>query len=136
MTVYLCGKMSNLSFNEMNTWRKVAKQYLENNNVKAINPVTFYNTVTTDPSTYSEHEVMEFDLQAVRHSDVLLVNENENSIGTAIEMHEAKLHHIPIVAFSINKNLHPWIKLMNDVECKNMQEAIFYILTYYQPIMK
>ena len=134
MQCYLGGAMSGLTFNEMNEWRVEAKEQLEDRHIKAINPVVYYN-FEMNPDEFTNHECISFDLTAVKHSDVILVNLEHNSIGTAIELFQAHELHIPIVGFNYNNDTHPWIKELVDVFCNNLNEAISYITTYYATIM-
>lgn len=114
--IYLAGGMSNMTFEESNIWREGVKFYLMNSeftnnyNIVCCNPNDYYNFVET---TYdSEREVMEFDLNKVRHSDLLLVNFNSiYSLGTMAEIAIAREHNIPVIGIcpSDKKDeLHPW----------------------------
>ena len=73
--IYLGGKMSGLSFDEMYNWRKEAKEkllYMSSDTgyeISVINPVDFYNFETIEYQ--SEAEVMDYDLYHVEHSDFL-----------------------------------------------------------------
>lgn len=135
--IYLAGAMSGLTLEQMNDWRKCAKAYLEGYGFKCINPVEFYNT-EIDTTVYTDKEIKEFDLWAVRNSEIVLVNlEYPNSIGTAIELHMAQEWKIPVVAFgrTQEKPVHPWMNLCITKECETMPEAINYILSFLAPIV-
>ncbi len=135
--VWLCGKMSGLSFEEMNTWRVNAKRLLRiasEDRIRAINPVDFYN-FELNPDTYTEKEVKEFDLHLVKASDLILVNLNHpDSIGTAIELYLA--HDIldkPVIGFGLNEDnpCHPWMELCLTKKCETLEESVDYIVNYY-----
>jgi len=135
--VWLAGKMSGLSYEEMNTWRVNAKRLLRitsEDKIRAINPVDFYN-FELNPDTYTEKEVKEFDLHLVKASDLILVNlEHPDSIGTAIELYLA--HDIlnkPVIGFGLNKDnpCHPWMELCLTKECETLEESVDYIVNYY-----
>lgn len=133
--VYLAGAMSNLSFEEMNDWRvkatKLFKQYPDN--IHTINPVVHYN-FEMDSSTYTNHEVKEFDLYQVKNSNMILVNlDHPNSIGTAIELECAsRFWNIPVIAFGgENYFVHPWVELCLDKRCHSLEEAVEHIIEYY-----
>ena len=87
-----------------------------------------------DKDTYTEHEVKFFDLYLVKHSDLVLVNlEHPDSIGTAIEIHEAHDNwKIPVVGYStLAIEIHPWMELSLTKKCKDMLDAINYIIEFY-----
>lgn len=78
LTVYLIGKMSGLTFEEMNTWRNdiaydlKVKAGLADRKVNIINPVSYFNF--EEKRYQSELEVMKFDLSKVKSSDIVIVN--------------------------------------------------------------
>ena len=120
MKIYLAGKMSGISYKEMNDWRINLKQQLmlasdsADFDIKVINPCQFYNF--EEIRHQSEKEVEDFDLAHVTSSDIIIVNLEglDTSIGTIIELHDANYHHkIPVIAFGkreLYEKLHPWIK--------------------------
>lgn len=139
--IYLAGKMSGLSFDEMNEWRKEAKHklltaaYLSSVRIKTINPVDFYNFKEKRHQT--DIEVEEFDLAHVITSDIVIVNLDglSSSIATTIELHDAYYHNkIPVIAFG-NKNtydnLHPWVKNSITRVEENIDDVIAYIKDFY-----
>ncbi len=136
LKIYTAGKMSGLSFEEMNDWRVKLKEILtayadfSNTNIKVVNPVDFYNFETKRHQ--NELEVEEFDLAHVVSSDIIIVNLEglNSSIGTIIELHDARYHNkIPVIAFG-NKTtydeLHPWVK--NDIT--RVEETIYDVAAY------
>ena len=141
MKIYLGGKMSGLTFEEMHTWRNEAcKKLLKvadycGKKINVINPVLYYNFETKRHQT--EIEVEEFDLGHVISSDIIIVNLNglKDSVGTIIELHDAHYHHkIPVIAFGereLYDNLHPWIK--NDITRveNNINDVVAYIRDFY-----
>lgn len=141
MKIYLAGKMSGLTYEEMNEWRKDLRNKLNeaasyhDKKVNVINPVLYYNF--EEKRHQSEIEVEEFDLAHVISSDIIIVNLEglKDSIGTIIELHDARYHHrIPIIAFGdkeLYDNLHPWVK--NDITRveTNMDDVISYIRDFY-----
>ena len=120
MKIYLAGKMSGLSFEEMNEWRQKLKKLLEmmaevsGCKIKVINPVDYYNF--EDKWHQSEREIEEYDLSHVVSSDIVIVNLDglASSDGTKYEIYEAYRHHgIPVIAFGskeLYKQLHPWVQ--------------------------
>ena len=110
--IYLCGAMSGLTFDESNKWREETRLYFsthDNKRVICINPNDYYNFKI--PTHKSEHEVKEFDLYKLRHSNLILANLDHinTSIGTAMELQVAHDTNIPIIAFGDVINVHPWI---------------------------
>ena len=132
---YLAGAMSKLTYEQMNNWRLQATQELKEYGIESINPVAYYN-FEMDESTYTEKEVKEFDLWAVKNSQIILVNlEYPDTIGTAIELQKAQDWGIPIIAFgrTVERPVHPWMTLCITKECKTMDEALNYIVEFYLP---
>lgn len=141
LKIYLAGKMSGLSFDEMFNWRNDLKGRLENiaswreTKVNIINPVDFYNFEY--PQHQSEIEVEDFDLAHVKSSDVIIVNLDglESSIGTIIELHDAHYNNkIPVIAFGNKKlynKLHPWIKNSITRVEKNIDDIVEYMGDFY-----
>ena len=142
MKIYLAGKMSGLSYEDMNSWRKEIKQRLKEvtyyttiSNVKIINPVDFYNF--EEKKHQSEIEVQNFDLGHVISSDIVIVKLEglSDSIGTIIELHDAYYHNkIPVIAFGDKEmydNLHPWIKNSITRVEKDIDSVVDYIRDFY-----
>ena len=80
LKIYLAGKMSGLTFQQMNSWRWELKDKLIDAAEKAgytitvINPVDFYNF--KEKKQQSEEEVEDYDLAHVISSDIIVVNLN------------------------------------------------------------
>jgi len=130
--LYLAGKMSGLSIEEMSGWRLVATKLLDDD-FHIINPCVYYN-FEMDRSTYTESEIKEFDLHMVKRSDIILVNfDFPDSIGTAIELHMAHdVWNIPVVAYGgLSTEVHPWMTLSVTKRCKTLSDAVSYIYKYY-----
>lgn len=135
LKVYLAGAMSGLTFEEMNTWRIDVKKKLEHmadyqgRSINVINPVVYYNFVR--PQHKNEREVMQYDLNHAKSSDLVVVNLKnlDTSIGTIIELYEAYTRNIPVLAFGDSTtylNLHPWVK-----ECITRLDTSANNLAYY-----
>lgn len=141
MKIYLAGKMSGLTFEEMTEWRNeiLQKLYRAANmsglSINVIHPVMYYNFV--EKRHQSEIEVEEFDLTHVISSDIVVVNLDglNDSIGTIIELHDAHYHHrIPVIAFGDKKlydDLHPWIKNEITRVEDNIDDVVDYIKDFY-----
>ena len=120
LKIYLAGKMSGLTFDEMNSWRKRIEDTLKIKSgftgvpIEVINPVKYYNFEEKRHQT--EKEVEEFDLSHVISSNIVIVNLDglKDSVGTIIELHDAHYHNkIPVIAFGSRETydkLHPWVQ--------------------------
>lgn len=141
LKIYEAGKMSDLSFNEMNLWRKELKVQLQfaadmsGYRIQVINPVEFYNF--EEKKHQSEEEIEEYDLAHVISSNIIVVNLEglKSSDGTKIELHEAKYHNkIPVIAFGdryLYEELHPWVKRNITRVEKDISMAVKYIKDFY-----
>ena len=135
--IYLSGGMGSLSFEEQTKWRTQvmsAIRYGDYNYDKKplfFNPVDYYNFEEKHHKT--EREVMEFDLNALRNSDLILVNFNDpNSLGTCAELAIAYEMKIPVVGINKDyKELHPWLVEFTGRMCEDLREAVQYIVDFY-----
>lgn len=126
---YLAGGISGLSFDESNKWREILKSALWS--AKVINPVDYYNYDVRMHDT--EKEIRNFELNLVRHSDLVIVNFNQpSSIGTAQELAVAYEHRIPAIGLNENHyELHPWLVECVDKMFYSMDDLIEYVKNYY-----
>ena len=103
------------------------------------------------PGSYdfeAEYRAMQYDLQKVEESSVLLLNlkDFKNSVGSSDEVFNAFQHKIPVIGFlEPNKNLynskddieklvHPWkrIQISKIFYCQNaMERAMEHIVDFY-----
>jgi len=131
---YLAGKMSGLTWEQMNGWREEATNLFnkKNNNIHLENPCNYYN-FEIDPASFSDHECKEFDLWLIKNCDVVLVNLGfSSSIGTAIELELAsRFWNKPVIAYGYHDEVHPWMKLSVTKFCNSLEEAIDHILKFY-----
>ena len=141
LKIYEAGKMSGLTFSQMNDWRVELKDKLMDiaedveYKILVVNPVDFYNF--EEQSHQSEEEVEDYDLAHVISSNIIVVNLNglNTSDGSKYELHDGNFHNrIPVIAFGDKKlyeNLHPWIKRdITRVE-KNIDDVVQYIKDFY-----
>ena len=137
--VYLAGKMSGLSFEVSDKWRSdfqyiMKTAMLSDDNYIIINPNKYYNF--KNPTHQSEKEVMQYDLNHVRSSDIIVVNLDgiNTSIGTAMELYAAAQLNIPVLAWGTSEeweNTHPWLReCISRVE-SDMHNLCEYIFEYY-----
>ena len=134
--IYLSGGMGSLSMEEQSKWRLQIIEEIKFNcdcEKKPIffNPVDYYNFEEKRYKT--EKEVVEFDLNALRHSDLVIVNFNDpKSLGTCAELAIAYEKHIPIIG--INKSgveLHPWLVEFTTRMCDSVREAVDYTVDLF-----
>ena len=138
--IYLAGGMCKFgkdNFDIGNNWRIGCKEILENHEcdykVKGINPNDFFN-FKEEPRRYeTECEIMEFDLNKVRNSDLIIVNFNDKySLGTMAELAIAYEKRIPVLGLDVDKqDLHPWqIEMCNRI-FYDIFELLDYIKEFY-----
>ena len=134
--IYLSGGMGSLSMEEQSRWRKqIINEITINRHCEKkpifFNPVDYYNFKENRHKT--EKEIVEFDLNAVRNSDLIIVNFNDpKSIGTCAELAIAYDKHIPIIG--INKDnieLHPWLATFTTRMCDDIKEAVEYTVDFF-----
>ena len=132
--IYLCGGMGKFGkdeFDKGNAWRvyceKTLKDFMKNGctdyKVKVHNPNYYYNFLQEPPIYDNPREVMEFDLNLVRRSHLIIINFNDMySLGSMAELAIAYERRIPIIGLNVDKqNLHPWqvemcSKIFNDID--------------------
>ena len=139
-TIYLAGGMGKFGkdeFNKANEWRNYCKSILENfegnYEAKVINPNDYFNFVDEPPAYRTQREIMEFDLNKVRHSDLIICNFNDMySLGTMAELAIAYERRIPVVGLNENNDeLHPWqIEFCNRI-FDNIDEMLDYVEDFY-----
>lgn len=108
------------------TWRRAARDRLADSFV-ILDPM---RRNFKDREVDSANEIVEFDLQDVREADILLVNYNKPSIGTAMEVFYAA-HHLGkfVVAFSpfAFQECNPWMVRFCTKILPSLDQAINYI---------
>lgn len=140
LTIYLAGKMSGLNKNDYCKWRSeltdalIDKSFLVGSSIQIINPTDYFDF--DDMDRHLEKEVMQFDLNMVRQSDIVIVNVSgvSSSIGTAIELYEANRLNIPVVAYTegnVVDDIHPWIENCFSTVQMNKDELVDYIRDFY-----
>ena len=140
LTIYLAGKMSGLSKEEYTKWRNIISDeligvaHLIGAKIQIINPAEYFDFEKMDK--HLEKEVMQFDLNMVRQSDIVIVNVSgvSSSIGTAIELYEANRLNIPVIAYTdrdVEDDIHPWIENCFSTVQMRKDELINYICDFY-----
>lgn len=132
--IYLAGSMMGLTLEESNKWRKEATKKLYNletdYKINTTNPNNFYNFVNKRHD--SEEEIRRFDIRKVEQSNMILVNLNGKSIGTAMELQHAYDLNIPIIGYKDDgEELHPWLECVCDKLFTNLDDTIDYMEEFY-----
>lgn len=138
--IYLAGGMGKFgkeNFDKGNAWRIYCKETLKNYecnyNVNVVNPNDYFN-FKEEPRRYkTEREIMEFDLNKVRNSDLIIINFNDMySLGSMAELAIAYERRIPVIGLDIEKqNLHPWEVEMSARIFSDIDEMLDYIEDFY-----
>lgn len=134
--IYLSGGMTSLNFEEQSRWRQQVQDAIKFNYDCAKKPV-FFNPVNyfnfEEVRYESEREVMEFDLNGLRHSDLVIVNfNNPSSLGTCAELAVAYEMKIPILGLNKdNKELHPWLECYCNRIFNDMKSLVKYTVEFY-----
>ena len=142
--IYLAGGMGNFGdkdFDKSNSWRlhckselnSFAHNFYTNYSLKIINPNDYYNFKDSPARYKTQREVMEYDLNHVRTSNLIIVNFNDvYSLGTMAELAIAYELKIPIIG--LNKDdleLHPWQIEMTNRIFNDLDKLLDYIEQYY-----
>ena len=124
--IYLSGPIMDEHVEIAATWRERAKQALSQDFI-LLDPM---RRNFKDREVDSANEIVEFDLQDVRDADILLVNYNKPSIGTAMEVFHGA-HNLGkfIVAFSPFSfvDCSPWMVRYCTKILPSLDTAIIYI---------
>jgi len=124
--IYLSGPIMDEHPEQASTWRERAKQRLRGHFVM-LDPM---RRNFKDREVDSANEIVEFDLQDVRDADIVLVNYNKTSIGTAMEVFYAA-HDLGkfVVAFSpfSYQDCSPWMVKHCTKILATLDEALDYI---------
>ena len=129
-TVYLSGPIMDEVEGTAREWRETAKKLLQER-FRLLDPM---RRKFVDRQVDSANEIVEFDLQDVRNSDVVLVNYNRASIGTSMEVFYAAHDQGKfVVAFSPleYKDCSPWMARFCTKILPTLEEAVEYIITHF-----
>lgn len=137
--IYLAGGMTGLNFEEQTEWRRHISEKIHNSGSyynchykdNVCNPVKYYNF--EKPSHITEKEVVRFDLDKVRKSDLLIVNFNlPSSLGAMAEIAIAYEHRIPIIGLNEKDvELHPWQDYMVTRMFTDIDSLIEHVMLFY-----
>lgn len=132
-TIYLCGPIMGEIHGEAKKWREEAKKQL-GDQFHILDPM---RRDFKDNEVDSANEIVEFDLQDIRDADIVLVNYNKASIGTAMEVFYAS-HDMGkfVVAFSpfAFPDCNPWMVKFTTKILPSLEEALVYIKRNFPPV--
>ena len=129
-TVYLSGPIMDEVEGTAREWRETAKKLLQER-FRLLDPM---RRKFVDRQVDSANEIVEFDLQDVRNSDIVLVNYNRASIGTSMEVFYAAHDQGKfVVAFSPleYKDCSPWMARFCTKILPTLEDAVDYIITHF-----
>ena len=138
--IYLCGGMGKFGkeeFDKGNDWRKYCKTALEDCDcdykVHVVNPNDYFNFLDEPPRYKTQKEVMNFDLNKLRHSDLVIANFNDKySLGSMSEIAIANDRGIPVIGLDVDKQeLHPWQVEMCERIFDDIDEVLDYVEDFY-----
>lgn len=131
-TVYLGGAIRLTP--DAYTWRQVAKEELELNGFRVLNPLAGSYPGNTDTSFVFR------DLKMIADSDILLVEMQSPDvpyIGTSMEICEARRMNKHIVVFTRCHKDSIWLQVYADQIFNNLAEALEYVLSLKnQPLLQ
>lgn len=124
--IYLCGGINNLTDKECKDWREYVK--------KQMNQKYLYSFLDPTRRDYRGKEkenigpVVNGDYYDIKNSDIILVNAEKASWGTAMELHHAFVNEKKyVVVFSSVENPSPWLQYHCHFFAKNIDEALSHI---------
>lgn len=104
MTTYLCGGINGLSDSDCRDWRESAKSLLK---TETLDPMRRDYRGKEDESV---NEIVAGDLADIRAVDFVLVNAVRPSWGTAMEVFFAYSIGKPVIAWSGDARVSPWLR--------------------------
>lgn len=137
VNIYLSGGTEGLTIEEQIKWRNQiidAVKYGDCDLEPTKTPVFFSPPDYHLLSAYkTEKEAMDFELNRLRKSDLVVVNFNTpQSIKMAMEMATAKENRIPIIGLNKdNVELHPWLNECCIRICDNVKELVDQLVYIY-----
>ncbi len=128
--LYLSGPIMDEHLGQARAWRETAKESLSEH-FTMLDPM---RRQFVDREVDSANEIVEFDLQDVRDADIILVNYNKASIGTAMEVFYAA-HNLEkfVIGFSpfAFKNCSPWMVRFCTKILPSLEDASDYLIANF-----
>lgn len=135
--IYLSGSMDSVSFEERSKWRNQIMDAITYNYESEKKPLFFnpanYDYSFADIKYKTQREAMNFDLNALRNSNLVIVNfDDPSNLSICAELAIAYDMKIPIVGINKDgKELHPWLECFCDRMCTSIKEAVEYVVEFY-----
>lgn len=135
---YLSGGMEKFGkdeFNKSNDWREDLKTQIYNYSdgcIRGFNPNEHYS-MQSDPSDYTDREVMDLDIYKLRQSELVIFNNNDPySRGSMIELGIAAERRLPVFVLNEEHNpLHCWVNVLAEKIFDNREDMIIYLVDHY-----
>lgn len=118
-TVYLCGPINGKTDEECNGWRSRAKELL-GDAVRVLDPM---DRDFRGKEDLNVGEIVLGDLRDISKSDIILVNSESPSWGTAMEVREAFVSDKTVVAFMASQRRSSWLRWHTATICDTVEEA-------------
>ena len=119
--VYLAGPIHGMADVECKAWRTEAAALLAVHDVEVIDPMTRDFRGREDEVA---DELVDADKDAIEQCSVLLVNANQPSLGTAMEVFFAKSIGKQVIAFTNADSISPWLRCHTWAIFGTLHEAI------------
>ena len=134
--IYMAGGMAGLTLEQQMEWRDDIQYKILDEADGSHTPYFFQPPYYYQPNAdyhRSELEAMRFDLDRLRHSDIMIVNFNvPSSLGTMYEIAVAHEHRIPIIGLNENNaDIHPWAFVSCTRVCESREELVEHICNFY-----
>ena len=130
LKVYLAGPINGCTDEECKEWREEARQILEPTHA-VIDPMDFD---CRGLEREMVGEIIKHDLDRLDEADIVLVNANRPSWGTAMELVYARQGGKPVIAYVGfgSSDVSPWLQGHSAKVCHTLVEACFEIVNLYR----
>lgn len=129
-SVYLAGAINGKSDTECKDWRESVRSIFEKHDITVLDPMTRDYRGKEDENVDA---IVEGDLEDIKSCDFVLVNAENPSWGTAMELVYAKQYGKISVAFLSSARVSPWLKYHTHSVCPTMGlacDTILYLKSY------
>ena len=129
-TIYLSGPIMDEHEGAAREWRQRSKKLLKKH-FRILDPMRRH---FLDRQVDSANEIVEFDLQDIRDTDILLVNYCKASIGTSMEVfyaaHDQGKFVVTFAPFEF-KDCSPWMVRFSTKILPTLEDACQYLITHF-----
>lgn len=120
-SVYLAGPIHGKSDSECKVWRDQARRVLENLGQLVVDPLERDYRGAEDQNAM---RIVSEDKDWIEQCDIVLVNANEPSWGTAMEVMYAISFGKRVVAFTNAESISPWLRCHSHAIFTNLTQAL------------